>query len=138
MILALLPVNFVLAGERYETCILKDEVKTLRMQYAETDGMPAASDVARFAAGLTLSDGTQCLPALLCLLPEQGACRVTVREGKYHMVRRMLAACGAPVVRLHRESIGGLVLDKMLMPGDFRELTEEETQAVFRDTMPQI
>lgn len=109
-----------------------------KVYYAETDGMPAASDVARFAAGLTLSDGTQCLPALLCLLPEQGACRVTVREGKYHMVRRMLAACGAPVVRLHRESIGGLVLDKMLMPGDFRELTEEETQAVFRDTMPQI
>lgn len=105
-----------------------------KVYYAETDGMPTEADVARFAEGLTLGDGTKCLPARLQLLPEQGACRVTVREGKYHMVRRMLASCGTPVVRLHRESIGALRLDNLLIPGAFRELSNAEAQSVFLDT----
>ena len=108
-----------------------------KVYYAETEGTPTAADAARFAAGLTLGDGTKCLPARLELLDQPGACRVTVREGKYHMVRRMLASCGTPVVKLHRESIGALVLDKMLSPGAFRELTEAEVQAVFLDAAPQ-
>ena len=108
-----------------------------KVYYAETDGMPTKADVARFAEGLTLADGTKCLPAHLELLPEQGACRVTVREGKYHMVRRMLASCGTPVVTLRRLSIGALHLDNLLMPGGFRELTDAEVRAVFMDTMPQ-
>ena len=61
---------------------------------ARTDGQPTSADVDRFAQGVVLGDGTQCLPARLELLPEQGGCRVTVYEGKYHMVKRMLAGCG--------------------------------------------
>ena len=107
-----------------------------KVYLAETDGMPRPDAVAAFAAGLTLADGTRCLPALLEPLPEQGLCRVTVREGKYHQVKRMLAACGAPVLRLHRESIGALALDKSLKPGAFLELSEAEAQRVFLDNMP--
>ncbi len=76
--------------------------------YAETDGQPDQSDVAAFAQGLTLRDGTQCLPAVLTVLP--GACRVVVREGKYHQVRRMLASRGKPVTYLRREREGPLTL----------------------------
>ena len=108
-----------------------------KVYYAETDGMPTEADAARFAAGLVLADGTQCLPAHLELLPDRGACRVTIREGKYHQVKRMLASCGTPVVTLHRESIGALPLDKMLIPGAFRELSETEREAVFVDALPQ-
>ena len=108
-----------------------------KVYFAETDGMPSEADAARFAGGLTLADGTKCLPARLELLPAQHACRVTVREGKYHMVRRMLASCGTPVLTLHRESIGALRLDNLLTPGAFRELTDAEVQAVFMDATPQ-
>ena len=108
-----------------------------KVYFAETDGMPTEADERRFAEGMTLADGTVCLPAVLERHPERGACRVVIREGKYHQVKRMLAACGTPVRTLHRESIGALVLDKMLNPGDYRELNETETQAVFLDALPQ-
>ena len=108
-----------------------------KVYYAETEGMPTEDDVRRFSAGMTLADGTVCLPALLELLPERGACRVTLREGKYHQVKRMLAACGTPVRTLRRMSIGALFLDNMLRPGGYRELTEAEAQAVFLDAEPQ-
>jgi hypothetical protein len=59
------------------------------------------------------------------------------REGKYHQVKRMLAACGTPVLTLRRLSVGALVLDKMLSPGGYRELTEPEIGAVFMDAVPE-
>ena len=87
--------------------------------------------VDRFAQGVVLGDGTQCLPARLELLPEQGGCRITVYEGKYHMVKRMLAGCGTPVLQLHRLSIGALTLDPALSPGAYRELQPAEAMLVF-------
>ena len=65
------------------------------------------------------------------LLPEQGGCRITVYEGKYHMVKRMLAGCGTPVLQLHRLSIGALTLDPALSPGAYRELQPAEAMLVF-------
>lgn len=102
-----------------------------KVYLARTDGMPAQADVERFAQGVTLGDGTRCMPAKLVLLPELSSCRVTVFEGKYHMVKRMLAGCGTPVLALRRLSIGGLKLDKTLGMGGFRELSEEEADRVF-------
>lgn len=101
-----------------------------KVYLAQTDGTPTEQDVQRLAEGIELGDGTQCLPAKLEILSE-GQCRVMVYEGKYHLVRRMLAACGKPVVKLHRESIGALSLCKSLNPGDYRPLTEADIQAVF-------
>lgn len=98
---------------------------------AEVEGALDASDVAAFAAGLTLADGTVCLPAAL-ELPEPGVGRVTVFEGKYHQVKRMFAARGKPVLTLHRERIGALSLDPALPPGGFRELSEVDLKAVFQ------
>lgn len=82
----------------------------------------------RFEKGLTLKDGTVCLPARLERLTGDGAQRVRVilREGKYHQVKRMIAAVGGVVVQLRRVQLGGLRLDPALAEGAFRALTDQE------------
>lgn len=96
---------------------------------ATCDGMPDAGAAAAFATGLTLRDGTRCRPAKLEILAP-GQVRVTLHEGKYHQVRRMLAAVGAPVETLLRTQFGPLTLDG-LAPGQWRNLTNEERFALY-------
>ena len=97
---------------------------------ARVEGMPDEEDVRAFAEGLTLGDGTKCLPAKLEITGTD-RCYVTVMEGKYHQVKRMLASRGKPVRTLRRLSVGALALD-LRAPGDFRELTQEDLCKVFR------
>ena len=92
---------------------------------ARVDGELSAADTEAFARGMTLGDGLECLPAGLEVLPDR-VCIVTLREGKFHQVKRMLAACGKPVTYLKRLSMGPLRLDEALAPGAFRPLTEGE------------
>ena len=68
-------------------------------------------------------------PAEIEILPDNQA-RITISEGKYHQVKRMLAAVGNRVESLHREQIGGLVLDAELPPGEWRELTASEMDGI--------
>ncbi len=77
---------------------------------------------------MSLADGLQCLPAGLEILTagEESEARVTLREGKFHQIKRMLAARGKPVVYLERIRMGNLPLDPELPRGSFRFLTEEE------------
>ena len=91
--------------------------------YAETDGTVTEDDMQAFADGITLKDGTVCLPA--GLKPCDGGCLVTVQEGKYHQVRRMLASRGKPVTYLRRIREGRLELGA-LEKGTWRLLTSEE------------
>ena len=100
--------------------------------YAEVEGEANEEDVRAFSRGIVLGDGTQCLPATLELLGG-GACAVTVMEGKYHQVRRMLASRGKPVRVLRRLSVGGLKLDDTLGPGGVRELGEKDLCTLFND-----
>nr|WP_297174741.1 pseudouridine synthase [uncultured Agathobaculum sp.] len=96
---------------------------------AEVEGVLAPDAIARFEAGLALRDGTVCLPARLEILSRQGErarVRVTLHEGKYHQVKRMIAATGGRVVQLRRVQLGGLRLDPVLPAGAFRALTGEE------------
>ncbi len=92
--------------------------------YARHEGVAGAEDVAAFAQGLTLADGTRCLPAVLEPVG-RGESYVTVCEGKYHQVRRMLASRGLPVTYLERQQEGALTLDS-LPRGQVRELSEAE------------
>ena len=101
-----------------------------KLYYAEVDGTPDAADAAAFARGIILGDGTQCLPAGLEPLGA-GKCRVTVMEGKYHQVKRMLASRGKPVLALRRLAVGGLKLDADSCPGQWRELDENDLCSVF-------
>ncbi|WP_114418215.1 pseudouridine synthase [Marinospirillum perlucidum] len=67
-------------------------------------------------------------PAKLEILDPQRV-RLTVTEGRYHLVRRLFAALGNRVVRLHREAVAGLWLDEKALPaGSWRHLSEEEVQ----------
>ncbi len=99
--------------------------------FARVDGHLTAAHAEAFAKGMTLGDGLKCLPARLEILPDSG-CIVTVREGKFHQVKRMLASCGAPVVYLKRLSMGPLVLGDELGRGEHRMLREEEVAALYR------
>jgi 16S rRNA pseudouridine516 synthase len=96
---------------------------------ALVEGRLELSAPKRFAEGLTLADGTLCKSAVLKIEGVQdGLTRVevTLREGKHHQVKRMIAAVGGHVEHLKRLSIGPLRLDASLAPGEYRELTEEE------------
>lgn len=102
---------------------------------AEVDGIPDMEDVLAFAHGIVLGDGTRCLPAELeCIGGNR--CIVTVQEGKYHQVKRMLASRGKPVMKLRRLSIGALNLDESLGSGGFCELDQDELCTVFLDRKP--
>lgn len=96
-----------------------------KVYYTKVDGNLEEDDVAAFAEGITLGDGTVCLPAGLDLISEREAL-VTLREGKYHQVKRMLASRGKPVVYLKRLGMGKLKLDPTLPAGAWRPLTPEE------------
>lgn len=77
--------------------------------------------------GAVLSDGTECMDARVRLLDEdKKIAEITIREGKYHQIKRMFASVGNEVVFLKRISIGGLPLDESLKPGECREITDEE------------
>ena len=95
-----------------------------KIYYARHEGMATQEDVEAFERGLTLKDGTVCRSAMLSPLGE-GESLVTVCEGKYHQVRRMMASRGMPVTYLERRQEGGVPLG-MLPRGEYRELTEEE------------
>lgn len=99
-----------------------------KVYFARHEGDATADDVAAFAAGLVLKDGTVCLSAKLEPLGH-GESLVTVCEGKYHQVRRMLASRGHFVTYLERRSEGPLSLGD-LPRGQARALTENEIQAL--------
>ena len=96
--------------------------------YAEHEGRVTEEDISAFAEGLMLKDGLLCKPARLQVL-EEGKALVYVKEGKYHQVRRMMAARGHFVHYLKRISEGAISLGE-LKPGEVRELTEEESEAL--------
>lgn len=95
----------------------------------------SASDAALLESGITLADGTECLPAKVRAFTVDGApaAEIKIKEGKYHQVKRMFAALGNHVEHLRRTRIGALHLDPDLTEGDCRELTTEELALVFTD-----
>ena len=97
---------------------------------ATVDGILTQEDQKRFQSGICLADGTQCLPARLEILGERDGL-ITVQEGKYHQVRRMMAAIGKPVLSLRRLSIGGLYLPEDSNEGDWRQLSDDDLCILF-------
>lgn len=92
-------------------------------------------DIEKLEAGITLGDGTECLPAKVKSFTVDGlpAARIMIKEGKYHQVKRMFIAVGNKVEHLRRVSIGALKLDPALNEGECRELTDEELSLIFKD-----
>lgn len=111
--------------------VISPKSEIFKVYHAHTRLPVNAADIAAFKQGVTLSDGTLCLPAGLELC-EDGSCLVTVMEGKYHQVKRMLASRGKPVTALKRLQIGDLKLDESLKPGEYRPLTADELCRVMK------
>lgn len=94
------------------------------------------NDVRKLEDGITLGDGTECLPAkVMPFITDDGlpAAEIKIREGKYHQVKRMFHALGNNVEQLRRIQIGSLKLDTSLAEGECRELTSNELESVFKD-----
>lgn len=103
---------------------------------AAIEGPLAPDTVARFRAGIHLEgDDTPTLPADIDIRAESGSIEVVVRlrEGRYHQVRRMIAACGGRVLTLHRDRIGGFDLPDDLAPGGWRHLDDEAVARLLKD-----
>lgn len=101
-----------------------------KVYFARVDEPLTKEDETAFSQGIELKDFT-CMKARLERVDDTLG-KVTVQEGKYHQVKRMFGARGKRVLQLHRASFGTLVLDEQMQPGDFRELTEKETTALYR------
>ena len=101
---------------------------------AQVKGIMTQEDAETFAKGIPLKDFT-CQPARLELVSvdtkkNQSQIRVTIAEGKFHQVKRMVAYCGKEVVDLQRLTMGTLMLDDNLQRGEWRRLTKEELEAL--------
>ena len=103
-----------------------------KVYYAQVTGRLTEEDCRAFAQGITLEDGLACMPAGLEILSagEESECHVTLREGKFQQVKRMLAFRGKPVLYLERVRMGNLPLDPSLSRGDYRFLTPEELESL--------
>jgi 16S rRNA pseudouridine516 synthase len=87
-------------------------------------------DAKRFEGGLTLEDGYVTLPAKIELDDDRMGGVITLREGKYHQIKRMLEALDNKITYLERISFGPLTLDSTLERGEWRYLSEEEQSAL--------
>lgn len=105
--------------------VTSPKTHTEKCYLAELDGEVKEEYIALFANGITLADGELCMPAKLSIAGRSSAF-VTVREGKYHQIKRMFGVVGLGVNKLHRVSIGKLTLPEDIAPGCARELTEQE------------
>ena len=108
--------------------LISPKKEVLKVYYAKHEGTATQEDVEAFAGGITLRDGTVCLPAKLQPLGA-GESLITVCEGKYHQVRRMMASRNMTVLYLERREEGCLCLGD-LERGNVRELTAEEVAAL--------
>ena len=100
--------------------ILSPGKKIYKRYFVQFDGILTDADVCLFTEGVRLGDGYLCLPAVL--EPVSGGAFVMVCEGKYHQVKRMMAAAGKHVTYLKRVAVGGLELHTDLCPGESREI----------------
>lgn len=105
--------------------------------YADVTGTVDERDAEAFRQGVTLDDGYVTMPAVLNILPQEtkegeavSRIELTIMEGKFHQVKRMFQAVGKTVLFLKRLSMGPLTLDETLKPGQYRELTETELNAL--------
>ena len=101
---------------------------------AQINGVMTDEDIETFAQGIPLKDFT-CQPAKLELVSvdtekNQSLVRVTIAEGKFHQVKRMVAYCGKEVVDLQRLTMGTLTLDENLKRGEWRRLSKEELEGL--------
>ena len=103
-----------------------------KVYFTRVSGTLTQEDCRAFAAGMTLDDGLVCQRAGLEILSAgaQSEALVTIHEGKFHQIKRMLAFLGKQVLYLKRLQMGPLKLDETLHIGEFRLLTAQEIEQI--------
>ena len=101
-----------------------------KVYFARLDGPVGETERRLFAEGLKVDETLTAMPAQLEVSGPADEVRVTIREGKYHQIKRMFEAVGREVLYLKRLSMGPLALDESLPPGAYRRLTEQEESAI--------
>ncbi|WP_144213336.1 16S rRNA pseudouridine(516) synthase [Shewanella donghaensis] len=111
---------------KWSQALMAPETKVSKQYLVTLENPIDESYISAFNEGMYFDyEDSTTLPAQLIIVSDFQA-RVTLQEGKYHQIKRMFGRFRNPVVALHRESIGNLVLDKALVPGHFRHLTDSE------------
>ena len=107
-----------------------------KVYYTRVAGKLTKEDCQAFEAGMVLADGLVCQSAGLEILSvgEESEAHVTLREGKFHQVKRMLAARGKPVLYLERVKMGNLTLDPSLSRGKYRFLSDDEVELLRKNS----
>ena len=101
-----------------------------KVYYAKIEGRVTEDDKRAFAQGISIGNGEVAKPAKLEILAadEISEISLTIQEGKFHQVKRMFESVGKKVIYLKRISMGSLVLDENLKPGEYRALTKKEIE----------
>lgn len=99
--------------------------------YVELDGDLIDNDIELFKNGLDIGEKALTKPAILEICSDRSKAMITITEGKYHQVKRMFAAIGLTVTYLKRLSMGSLILDKNLEPGEYRKLSDKEIESLY-------
>ena len=120
--------------------IIHDKKNIAKTYYVEYSGTLSEEGIRRIQEGMVLGDGTECKPAKFvyheddAVLNEDGemihSCELTIYEGKYHQVKRMIGACGGTVTYLQRIAIDRITLNSIEEVGVFADLTKEEKEIV--------
>lgn len=103
--------------------------------FAKVKGHITDDEVLKFKNGLVVDETFTAKPARLHVLKFNDAdnttdIQITIHEGKFHQIKRMFEAVGSEVLYLKRLSMGTLLLDKNLIPGEYRKLSQEEINAL--------
>ena len=99
-----------------------------KIYFARIRGAVTEEDKKLFARGLDNGDEKPTMPAdlTICVSGEISEITLTIREGRFHQVKRMFQAVGKEVIYLKRLGMGPLILDEHLKPGEYRRLTDKE------------
>ncbi|HZW97850.1 MAG: rRNA pseudouridine synthase [Clostridiaceae bacterium] len=118
--------------------LMSPKYQVRKTYYIVFSGKPfTAVEEEKFSSGIVLEDKTECLPAKIKILSDQEIL-LTITEGKYHQVKRMVQAVSREVTDLRRLSIDGLQLDPELEEGEFRFLAREEALTLYKAVNLQI
>ncbi|MDI3311330.1 MAG: pseudouridine synthase [Thermoanaerobacterium sp.] len=108
--------------------LLSPKKHVFKKYYAEVSGFIDEDDASLFSEGILLDDGYKTMPAKLEIISSGSISKVyiSIKEGKYHQIKRMFEAIDSKVIYLKRLSIGNLTLDENLKEGEWRELNDDE------------
>lgn len=116
--------------------LLSPKKHVAKTYYVECSGELTSEKVLQLEQGLHIGDEKPTLPAKVETLKTEKTSyviKLTITEGRFHQVKRMIQAIGGEVTYLKRLSMGGLILDESLQKGDYRELTQEEVDILKRN-----